>query len=70
MKNLSFVLTIIAVAFLAFNNPITPEEKGLQIANCFVNTKSFRKVHMCRKTFSGKWQIERGLFSKGEAGFI
>ena len=32
MKNLSFVLAIIAVAFLAFNNPITPEEKGLQIA--------------------------------------
>jgi len=32
MKNLSFVLAIIAMTFLAFNNPMTPEEKGLEIA--------------------------------------
>ena len=32
MKKLSFVLTIIAISFFAFNNPMTPEEKGLEIA--------------------------------------
>ncbi len=32
MKKLSFVLAIITLSLLAFNNPISPEEKGLEIA--------------------------------------